>query len=71
MKYLCEISYAFFYGQFYTWKVTNYILDKLEIGRNVIKIILSFTVCILLTVILHEIVEKPLKKGIEKLLLKN
>lgn len=68
-RYLCSISYAFFFAQFFTWKATNYILDKLQMDKNIIKIIVSFGVCLLLTILLHELIEKPLSKFLKKKLL--
>lgn len=70
VKYLCSISYAFFFAQFYTWKITNYILSKLETYSNITKIIISFLVCLLIAIILHETIEKPLGKITQKLLFK-
>lgn len=70
IKYLCSISYAFFYAQFYTWEITRYILGMLRTDRNIIKIIVSFLVCLFISILLYEMIEKPFARGLKKKLLK-
>lgn len=66
IRYLCEISYAFFFGQFFTWKTTMFIIGRIGIDTNVIRIVISFLSCLLYTILLHEFIEKPLSNMLKK-----
>ena len=61
-------SYAFFLAQFFTWPL----LRKLTIvnDKNILKIILSFVVCIMISIFIYEVVEKPSKKILKRRLLR-
>lgn len=70
LKYLVDISYVFFFAQFFTWRLTLYIISEvLHMNSNLAKISVSFTLCLIITIIMHEVFEKPLKKLLSKLLL--
>ncbi|SCX84107.1 hypothetical protein SAMN02910371_00152 [Butyrivibrio sp. INlla14] len=66
IRYLCEISYAFFFAQFFTWKSTMFIIAKIGFDTNVIRIVFSFLICMMIAIVLHEIFEKPLTKYLLK-----
>ncbi|WP_330410438.1 acyltransferase [Butyrivibrio fibrisolvens] len=68
IKYLCEISYAFFFAQFFTWKTTIFVMERVGIESNAFKIAISFFVCAVYSILLHETIEKPLKKMLLKIL---
>ena len=59
IRYLCEISYAFFFGQFFTWKTTMFIINRIGINTNALRIAVSFLLCISYAILLHELIEKP------------
>lgn len=67
--YLCEISYAFFFGQYFTWKTTMFVINKVGIDTNILRIVISFISCSLYTILLHEVIEKPAGKFLKKKLL--
>lgn len=67
--YLCNISYAFFFAQFFVWKLVKKIMQYLGTDSNIIKILFSLLLCLIFTIVLHELAEKPLKKWLTKLLL--
>ena len=56
--YFSKVSYAFFLGQFFAWKSTIYIVDIIGFDTNSTRIIISFLLCIIYAMILHELVEK-------------
>lgn len=64
IKCMCERSYAFWMAQFFVWKITQEVLPILNIQANVPKIILSFLINVFLTIILHDMIEKPIVKRI-------
>ncbi|WP_026664662.1 acyltransferase family protein [Butyrivibrio sp. FC2001] len=64
--YLCEISYAFFFGQYFTWKTTLFIISKIGIDTNILRIVISFISCSIYTILLHEIIEKPITRFLKK-----
>jgi peptidoglycan/LPS O-acetylase OafA/YrhL len=62
VKYAISISYVFFFAQLYTWDITTAIVTVLDIDTNILRIILSFVLCTIIAIIMHGIIEKPLKK---------
>ena len=66
IKYAVNISYVFFFAQFYTWKITLGIINIIGVNTNIIRIAISFVVCTLIAIVMHEAIEKPLKKIISK-----
>lgn len=68
ITYLCKISYAFFFAQFFAWKTTLYVVDKIGTESNKARIILSFSICIVYAIILHEVFEKSIVKIAKKIM---
>lgn len=69
LQYLSDISYAFFIAQFFTWDITKFLNKNflwLRLNANINLIILSFLICLTIAILLHEIVEKPVKKQFNK-----
>lgn len=70
IKYLSEISYAFFMAQFFCFKMTNFIIGTLNINvTNIVKILLSLAICFVLAILLHELIEKPSMRILKRLFL--
>lgn len=69
VKYAVDISYVFFFAQFYTWKTTSEILKRIGEDTNILRIVISLVVCIVIAILMHELIEKPLKKILSKKLL--
>ncbi len=73
LKYLVDISYVFFFAQYFTWHICKIILepfggiDKFGLG---IKLPLALCVCFIIAVLLHELAEKPLTKMLKRKLIK-
>jgi len=63
IEYFCDISYAFFLAQFFTWKF----MKILNLSSNLVRIVISFLICFVIAVLLHELIEKPLKKVLKRL----
>lgn len=64
-QYLSKISYAFFLAQFFTWKLTLYIKTEFEwfnTHTNSKLIFISFAICLIISILLYEIIEKPFIK---------
>ena len=61
--YLSTISYSFFLAQFFVWPVMNI----LNIQNNMIKIILCIALCTVISILLHECIEKPSKRFLAKI----
>ena len=66
LKYLCDISYVFFFAQFFTWDVTKFILRIIGYENNILKIVISFIMCIFISILLHECMEKPVTKFLKR-----
>lgn len=64
--YLSKISYAFFLAQFFTWDLSSIIINYLGMDGNTIRILISFSVCLLISIALNGLVEKPVKQWILK-----
>ena len=68
VMYASEITYAFFLAQLFIWKIMYQLIEIFDIQRNSLKIVASFCVCILIAVGIHELIEKPVKKILRKVL---
>lgn len=62
VHYFSNLSYCFFLSQFFVWKIIN----RLQIESNVLKMCFSLLVCIIISIVLHEWVEKPCGKLLMK-----
>ena len=62
LKYMCDISYAFFLMQLFVWKITLVVLRRIGMDNNIQRIIVSLIICTVLSILMHETVEKPVAK---------
>lgn len=69
-SYLSRISFCFYLAQFFNFKAASFILNQFGLDNNLIKILLSFSLCVIITVILHEIFEKPVCKFLRSKMIK-
>ena len=68
--YLSSISYAFFLVQVLPlWRVSGYLCGLIGIESNIIRILVSFSICLIGAVALHHSVEKPAITYLKKKLL--
>lgn len=54
-----NISYSFFLAQFFVWERAKNIYEQYGINNNKSKIIIAFCLCLLISCLLHWIIEKP------------
>ena len=71
IKYCCKIGYVFFLAQLYSNVISKIIIKKFSISNNILIIILGWGICITITILLHEIFEKNIKKVLNKKINKN
>lgn len=70
LSYASGASYMFFFAQFFTWHPTRFVIKYLHLGDALyIKLSISLIFCIIITVLLHEFMEKPVKKIFQRILL--
>lgn len=63
IAYLCKISYAFFLMQLYLWPITRKVFIVIGIPEiNILKIIVSFSICLGGAIVLYEGIEKPIRR---------
>ena len=67
LAYGSELGLAFFLAQFFVWKLTLRVLLYLGADSNLLRICVSFLLCLVIAVLLHELIEKPAKKALSKL----
>lgn len=60
--YLGKISYAFFLVQFFSWSVRRWVVDSVGYNHNWLKLVVSFTFCVLASIMAYEIIQKPVVK---------
>lgn len=65
-SYFSKISYAFFLAQFFVWKLTSSVCSQIGTDNNLIKITISFVSCLLLSVFMHEWIEKNVRRLMQK-----
>lgn len=73
LRYLCEISYVFYLAQFFTWPICRWIFGKFDevdlISSVWVKISVALAICLFITVVMHEFVEKPVTGYLRRKLL--
>lgn len=65
--YLSELSYAYFLAQFFVWPL----ILKVSPENNLSKISYAILLCLIFSILLYEIIQKPLKKYLTKKYIKN
>jgi peptidoglycan/LPS O-acetylase OafA/YrhL len=69
VQYLSKISFTFFLAQFFTFDLTKIVQSKFQWFNTFMNIKLIFTsllICLMIAILLHEIVEKPMSKLLNK-----
>ncbi len=69
LNYMSAISYAFFLAQFFIWSIVKVLMSVFPYG-NIFKIVISIIVCTIISIIMHELIEKPSKKILSRKLIK-
>ena len=59
---ISNLSYAFFLAQLFVWTYSLWLFEIFGIKRNILKLLISFVICIITTLIFHFVVEIPFKK---------
>ena len=62
LQYMSNISYVFFLAQFFAFEISWLVIKGFNWWHNLGNIWLSIVICIVVAILLHEFVEKPLKK---------
>ena len=62
LQYLSSISYVFFLAQFFVWPSVPVLLSYVNTDNNIIRIIIAFILCIMLSIFFYEVFEKHLNK---------
>lgn len=70
VDFACKISYMFWFAQFFTWIPVRFLGKYYGIDGNIEKILISFTLCFVISVLLHKYMEIPVKKLSKKLIYK-
>lgn len=71
LQYLSSISYVFFLAQFFVWPSVPILLSYVNIDNNITRIIISFILCIMLSIFFYEVFERPLNKYLINKYLRN
>jgi len=63
MAYLSKISYGFFLMQLYLWQITRKFFLVTGLPEiNILKVIVSFSICLGGAIVLYEGIEKPIRR---------
>ena len=60
LEYASKISYALFLSQFFVWPIGRWVVGVTGYDNNWFKILFSLVLCVLLSVLMYEIVQKRL-----------
>ena len=60
--YMGKISYAFFLVQFFSWTVGKWCVDLIGYNHNWVRILITFTYCVLASIIAYGFIQKPIEK---------
>jgi len=70
LLYFSTISYYFFLIQLFLWKVSSRVMKLLHLSRNRYKIMISFSICLALSILIYEFFDKPIRKKAENFIQK-
>lgn len=62
LQYFGKISYAFFLVQYFAWPIGKIVIRSSGYDSNLFRIFLTFSFCIIASILLYEIVQKPIEK---------
>lgn len=65
ISYFGKVSYAFFLSQFYVWPITRFLIRYAGWDNNLLRIFVSLTLCILISIMMYELIQRPLEKYIK------
>ena len=71
ISYANSLCYPFFLAQFFVWKPMKYLEENTNIFQlygNIKKITLSFVMCVAISIIFYELICKPCRKMVIKLI---
>lgn len=66
LGYSSELSYAFFLSQFFVWPLGRWFVERLGCDNNWIRILFSFSLCFIISVLMYEIVQRRMIGFIRK-----
>ena len=71
IQYLSNISFSFFLGQFFCFRITRSLLSSplFSVHKNFKMIFVPLIINLLLAIILYELIEKPFRKMLNKIML--
>ncbi len=60
IRYFSNLTYSIFLAQCIgVWKITKIVVSKIGQDNNLSNIIVSFSICLIISLLLHELIEKP------------
>lgn len=66
LRYLSDIALEFFLVQFFVWQISGWIISIFAINSNLYRILISFTVCLLLASATHYLFSRPISRFLRK-----
>lgn len=69
LQYLSSLSYYFFILQLFLWQITTACMTVFGLEGNTMKIVVSLSICLALSVLMKEVYDRPVKKYLSKKLL--
>lgn len=68
LLFFSTISYYFFLMQLILWKLSSKVMKLFHLSRNRYKIIVSFSICLILSVLIYEMFDKPVRNKLGALI---
>lgn len=67
LAYVSQMSYAFFLAQYFAWDSGRWFGNAIGYNHNWLRILYTFTLCVVISVVMHEVVQKRLVGWIKKI----
>lgn len=68
LGYLSKISYYFYLLQLFLWKISGAVIEVIGNDRNRYKVGVSFICCVLLSVLIYELYDKPIQRKLRNVI---
>lgn len=67
--YFGKVSYVFFLVQFFAWPIGKWAVEIIGWGSNCFKIAITFAFCVIASILMYELVQRPIERWLKPIIL--
>lgn len=62
LRYLSNLSYCYFLAQLFSNFIAQLVISRFGVSSNTIKILIGWSICTLIAIAMHHMIERPIQK---------